>query len=426
MVLFTRLERAGGMIGVPEQIDVVIVGAGQAGLATSRELALAGVDHVVLERGRIGETWRGRWDSFCLVTPNWSVTLPGHPYGGRDPDGYMPRDEIVAYLERYAGQFDAPVRNGVSVTRLGGGEGGGFALQTSGGDIHARCVVVATGAFQKSHRPANAGMLPSSIYQIDVEGYRSPSRLPGGRVLIVGSGQSGCQLAEELVEAGREVFLACGRAPWTTRRIGDRDLFWWAIETKFLDQTVAQLPTPAARLAGNILATGHGGGHDLHLRTLRTSGVTLLGHFLGAAGGEARFADDLGATVGWGDARYREFSELVRKLVMERGMPVPVIAEPGPFDPSSPTELDLAGIGAVIFAGGFRPDFERWIGIPGAFDDLGFPRQVDGASTAMTGLYFVGVHFLRSRKSSLLCGVGEDAIVVARQVREDLANRKKH
>lgn len=399
-----------------QSIDVAIIGAGQAGLATSHELTEAGIEHVVLEQGRLGETWRTRWDSFCLVTPNWSVRLPGHPYDGDDPDGFMPRDEIVAYLERYAAGFSAPVREGIEVTSLAEAPDGGFLLRTSDGEIRARSVVVATGAYQRAHRPEPAGSLPAGLPQIDVQAYRSPAELPPGRVLVVGSGQSGCQIAEELRESGREVFLACGRAPWSPRRIGEHDLMWWALETGFFDQTVEQLPAPAARLAANVLATGRNGGHDLHLRTLREAGVTLLGHFLGAEGQRARFADDLGGSVAWGDERYRELTGRVSSLVEERGLPAPSLAEPASFDGAAPQELDLSGVGVVIFAGGFRPDYGSWVDVPGAFDELGFPLHADGASSAAAGLYFVGVHFLRTRKSSLLCGVGEDAVVVARQI----------
>jgi len=396
-------------------MDIVIIGAGQAGLATSHELTEAGIEHVVLEQGRLGQTWRKRWDSFCLVTPNWSVLLPGHPYDRDDPDGYMPRDEIVAYLERYAAGFGAPVREGIKVTSLAEAPAGGFLLQTSDGEIRAKSVVVATGAYQRAHRPEAAGTLPAGLPQIDAEEYRSPAELPPGSVLVVGSGQSGCQIAEELHEAGREVFLACGRAPWLPRRIGEHDLMWWFLETGFADQKVAELPTPAARLVSNVLATGRNGGHDLHLRTLRDAGVTLLGHFLGADGHRARFADDLGESVAWGDDRYREMAGRVDKLVEERGLPAPALEEPAPFDGAAPQELDLSGVGSVIFAGGFRPDY-GWVDVPGAFDELGFPLHTEGASAAAGGLYFVGVHFLRTRKSSLLCGVGEDAAVVGRQL----------
>ena len=401
---------------MPERIEVVIVGAGQAGLAVSRELTEAGIAHVVLERGRVGQTWRGRWDSFCLVTPNWFLQLPGYPYEGDDPDAFMLRDEVVAYLERYAAGFEAPVREGIEVTALSSGPDGGFLLETSAGEIMAGTVVLSTGAYQRPHRPAGAATLPEDLHQIDVEDYRNPAELPSGPVLVVGSGQSGCQIAEELHRAGREVFLACGRASWFPRRLGDRDLAWWGLETGFLDAPLSSLPSPAARLAANVQASGVGGGHDLHYRTLQKMGVTLLGHFLGAEGRHAHFAPDLGESVAWGDERHAQLMDLVRKLVAERGLPPPEIPEPEPLKTDAPEELNLTGFGAVVFAGGFRPDYESWVRIPGAFDELGFPVHEEGASTVAAGLYFVGVHFLRKRKSSLLGGVGEDATIVARQI----------
>jgi putative flavoprotein involved in K+ transport len=397
---------------VTERADVVVVGAGQAGLSVSHELRGAGIDHVVLERGRVGETWRRRWDSFCLVTPNWSLRLPGHHYDGDDPDGFLSRDEVTAYLERYAAK--APVREGVEVTALRR-ERDGFVLETSDGTIAADAAVVCTGAYPRPHRPPAADALPAGLMQIDVADYRSPSDLPPGPVLVVGSGQSGCQIAEELHESGRSVFLACGRAAWLPRRFGGHDLVWWALETGYLD---AVLPEPGARLWANLTATGAGGGHDLHLRTLHRQGVTLLGHLVGASGRHARFAPDLADSVAWGDARHLQFMGLVERLVAARGLPPPDVPPPEPFRPDAPEHVDVHGFGAVVFAGGFRPDYGRWVQCPGAFDEMGFPVHTDCESRAVEGLYFAGVHFLRKRKSSLLIGVGEDAAIVAGRIRQ--------
>jgi putative flavoprotein involved in K+ transport len=396
--------------------QVVVVGAGPAGLATSCELSRAGVDHVVLEKARVAQTWRKRWDSFCLVTPNWTVQLPDLPYDGGDPDGFMLRDEVVAYLERYAEAIDAPVREGVEVSSLRPGPGGGLRLDTSDGTLDAHTVVLATGAYQRPHRPAAAATLPADLLQIDVDDYRNPDTLPAGPVLVVGSGQSGCQIAEELHRAGRDVHLACGRAPWGPRRIGDRDLVWWALESGFLDAHVSSLPDPGARLVANVVATGQGGGHDLHLRTLHAMGVTLLGHFIGAAGRRARFAPDLAETVAWGDERHAQLMGLVHKLVAERKLPAVDVPAPEPFAGDAPQELDLSGFGAVVFAAGFRPDHASWVRCPGAFDELGFPVHQDGACAAAEGLHFVGVHFLRTRKSATFLGMGEDAAMVAGKV----------
>jgi putative flavoprotein involved in K+ transport len=408
-----------------EHVPVAVVGGGQAGLAVSRGLTKADVEHVVLERGRVGQTWRDRWDSFCLVTPNWSVQLPDGHYAGPDPDGFMPRDQIVAFMERYASSFGAPVREGVNVTSVETDSGGRFVLRTPSGDLRADAVVVATGAYQRPYRPEAAEALRVDLLQIDVDDYRNEQALPPGRVLIVGSGQSGCQIAEELHKAGRDVVLSCGRAPWAPRRVGGHDLVWWLLETGFLDAPVQSLPAPAARLAANVLTSGHGGGHDLHLRTLRALGVVLTGHFLGATNRLAEFAPDLAESVAWGDERYAQFRELVRKLVSERGIDPPELEDPEPFDATAPERIDLSGFGAVIFAGGFRPDYGSWLPWPEAFDEFGFPIHHEGASTAVPGLYFVGVHFLRKRKSSLLVGVGEDAAIIASQLERPATARRR-
>ena len=270
-----------------EHVQVAVVGGGQAGLAVSHYLRARGLEPVVLERGRIGQSWRDRWESFCLVTPNALLRLPGFVYDGPEPDAFLAREEIVEHLERYRELGSVPVREGVDVRAIDASNAR-FLLRTSSGDLRADAVVVATGAYQRPHRPPVAASLPPSVDQLDVEGYQTEQELPPGRVLIIGSGQSGCQIAEELHEAGRDVVLACGKAPWLPRRIADRDLTWWALESGFFDAGVDSLPSPSARLISNVLSSGHGGGHDLHLRTLHDTGVTLAGHFLGVDGHEWR------------------------------------------------------------------------------------------------------------------------------------------
>jgi putative flavoprotein involved in K+ transport len=261
-----------------------------------------------------------------------------------------------------------------------------------------------------------AATLPPGLLQIDVEDYRNPETLPPGAVLVVGSGQSGCQLAEELHEAGREVFLSCGRAGWAPRRLGERDLFWWLHEVGDLDDPSTALQSPEARLQGSLQATGHGGGHDLHYRTLQALGVTLLGRFRGVEGRHALFAADVSESVAWSDQHHEQFMDRIRKLVAERGLRRVDIPGAQPFHCDAPERIDLRRFGVVVFTGGFRPDYESWVRCPGAFDELGFPIHEDGASSVIQGLYFVGVHFLRKRKSSLLIGVGEDAALVAQKI----------
>jgi putative flavoprotein involved in K+ transport len=399
---------------------VVVIGGGQAGLAVSHELSALEVEHVVLERMRVAETWRGRWDSFCLVTPNWTMSLPGSPYIGPDPEGFVPRDDIVSYLEAYAASFAAPVREGVGVESLEPGPTGGFLLRTTEGELRTDVVVVCSGAYQRPHRPAIAGAFPTGVLVIDAEQYRNPDSLPAGRALIVGGGQTGCQIAEELQETGREVALACGRAPWAPRRFGGRDVVSWISETDYLDTPLGSLPSPAARLTANLQATGRGGGHDLHYRTLQAMGVQLLGRLVAVDGSHAHFADDLAESVAFGDARYADLRNLLRDQLPGKGFPVPELPHPPPFRADPPCQLDLGDFGVAIFTSGFRPDYTRWVRFP-AFDELGFPLTYNGASTVVPGLFFCGVHFLRTRRSSLLFGVGNDATLVARSVAGRLA-----
>src|SRR6266568_2806245 len=399
-----------------ESVDVAVVGGGQAGLATSWHLTQAGVDHVVLEAERIADTWRNRrWDSFCLVTPNWSVKLPGAAYAGDEPDGFMTLAELIDFFEAWAASFKPPVREGCRVSTADADSDGRFVLRVGDRAIRANSVVVASGSYQKAHRPAGADTLPSAVHQLLAEDYRNPGALPPGNVLIVGSGQTGCQLAEELHEAGRKVFLACGRCPWIPRRLAGHDLVWWMIESGFVDRTPDKLPSPAARLVGNPQATGHGGGHDLHFRTLHKMGVELLGRFMGADGSTLRFADDLAASVDFGDARWADVRAYIDACCVREGMPQPVYDIPPPMRIKTRTELDVAreGIGSVIWTSGYRPEY-GWVKFP-IFDDMGFPIQTDGRTT-IPGLYFMGVHFMRKLKSSILYGVGEDAEVVTRQI----------
>ncbi len=400
-------------------LAVVVVGAGQAGLAVSHELAAGGIDHVVLERRRVGQTWRSRWDNFCLVTPNWTMSLPGFAYDGNEPEGFVPRDDIVRYLEHYADSFSAPIREGVEVHSLDAGAGGRFVLRTSAGELEAKMVVLATGAYQRPHRPAVATAFPKKLLVIDAEDYTNAGALPPGSVLVVGSGQTGCQLSEELHDSGRDVFLACGRAPWVPRRLDGRDIVTWLNDTTFFETPRSALTSPIARLTANVQATGRGGGHDLHYRVLQKMGVHLLGRLTGIDGNRAQFAPDLLESVAFGDARYREVCRLMQDQLPAKGIAVPELPEPAPFHADPPLELDLGGFGTVIFTSGFRPDYSRWVQFP-AFDDLGFPHADEGASTVVPGLYFVGVHFLRKRKSSLMFGVGEDAAIVARSLSEQL------
>ena len=397
-----------------EEIDVVVIGAGQAGLATSHELDQRGVEHVVLEASVPGSSWLGRWDSFTLVGPNHTVRLPGAAYDGDDPGGFMTRTEVAGHLQAYAGRLGR-VRQGVPVHGLWRRHGA-FELRTDDDTIRSRIVVVATGAYQQPLRPAAVAGLSPDVPCIDVLGYRNPGALPDGPVLVVGSGQSACQIAEELALSGRDVVMACGRAPWFLRRVGGRDLFEWLMDSSFYEQTPDQLPSPAARHGANVQASGAGGGHDLHYRTLAALGVRLVGHLVDIDGHTARFAPDLPEVIAAGDAGFGFVRDTIVAGCRERGMPAPEIPEPGPLDTSAPTELDLRGFGAVVVATGFRSRYTEWVDVPGLVDEQGFPVHADGESVVARDLHFVGVHFLRRRRSSLLFGVGDDATATATRI----------
>jgi putative flavoprotein involved in K+ transport len=394
-------------------VDVLVVGAGQAGLAVSHELTALGVEHVVLERGLVAQTWRDRWDSFCLVTPNATIGLPGGTYAGDDPEGFLRKREIVRHFERWTDSFRAPVLEGAAVTSLGVSDDRRFTVQTSGDAFRACSVVVCTGAYQRPHR--STGAPSGGIVELDADSYTNEAALPSGKVLVVGSGQTGCQIAEELHEAGREVVLSCGRAPWAPRRLGGRDIILWLIDARFYDQSAADLPSPTARLVANVQATGHNGGRDLNYRTLRDAGVTLVGRFLGAEDGHLHFASDLADSVAFGDARYADVRKLILGHCARVQIDAPEFPDPSPFDPAAPEHLDVDGFGVILYTSGFRPDYGAWMQVD-AFDDMGFPVQENGASSTIPGLYFCGVHFLRKRKSSLLMGVGEDAAIVAESI----------
>jgi putative flavoprotein involved in K+ transport len=398
---------------VPEDVDVAIVGAGQAGLCLSAALSAAGREHVVLERGRVAQAWRDRWDGFHLVLPNWSVRLLGKPYTGGDPDGFMARDEVVDYLVDYGGAVAAPVREGVDVTGLTADPGGPFHLDTSGGSLRAREVVLATGGYQRPHRPQAVAALDDRLPVIDSGQYRNPATLPPGDVLVIGSGQTGCQIAEELHNAGRGVVLSCGRAPWLPRRVGDRDVFAWMIGTPLTEMTLADLPSPVARFGANPQASGSGGGHDLNYRTLLAAGVVLVGHLAEVEERRVHFAQDLGASVAFGDARYEDLRRVVARKAAAMGVPAPEMPDPPAWSADSPLSANITDFGSAVNACGYRPDYTSWVHLDGAFDPMGFPLQEDGTSTTVPGLHFMGVHFQRNRVSASLYGVGDDARVLA-------------
>jgi putative flavoprotein involved in K+ transport len=393
---------------VAERVETVVIGAGQAGLAASYFLTQSGHEHVVLERGRVGETWRSqRWDGFYLNTPNFAQRLPGFHYVGPDPESFAPLGEVIGYLEDYGRSFGAPVREGVDVERVERKDGG-FTLHTPAGALAAANVVVAAGAYQRPTPTALVEAVPPDVFQLHTTEYRRPDQLPEGGLLVVGSGQSGCQIAEELLESGRRVYLSCGHCGWLPRRYRGRELVHWLIETGIAADTPSALPSPAARLRCNPPVSGNDGGHDCNPRWLAAKGAILLGRVDGFDGSDVQIGDNLEASLAWGDEFSAEFRQKVDEYVAESGLDVPdeEVTPPEPFHSVSKLDLARDSITTILWANGFRPD-HSWIdGVE--TDEQGWPIT-DGGVSPIPGLYFVGMHWLRTRKSSLFLGVGEDA-----------------
>ena len=399
-----------------ERAETVVIGGGQAGLCASYHLTAHQRDHLVLERERLAESWRTqRWDGFYLNTPNWALRLPGYDYVGADPDAFMPRDEVVAHLERYASGTQAPVRCGVSVESLEQSPDGDYRLETSAGSLMARNVVVATGAFQQPRTTSLSRQMAAEILQLHASEYLRPAQLPAGAVLVVGSGSSGCQIAEELARSGRQVYLSVGSCPWSPRRYRGRDFIRWATDLGLMDQTVDSLASASEmRLACNQSLSGNDGGHDCHPRMLARLGVVLIGRVDAIDGHEIVVRPGLEEALAKADEFAVQFRRQVDEHVAATRLDV-LDADPdldaGPADPATAnatTRLDLgsADITSVLWANGYEPDF-RWIHLD-IFDSDGWPRQIRGV-TAAPGLYFVGLHWLHKRKSALFLGVGEDA-----------------
>ena len=392
----------------------------------SHFLRQAGREHVLLERREaLGGGWQDRWDGFQLVTPNWTTGLPGLDYDGDDPDGFMPREAIVDRMTRYAGVVGAPVRLATSVRRLSALDGGAsrFRLETDRGHLEARDVVVATGSFHAPRIPKLAAQIAPRVRQLHSHEYRRPSDLPPGRVLVVGTGQTGVQITEELREAGRDVILSvghCGRVP---RRYRGHDLFWWV--RRLAEESAAgrpglpavgQLPDVRARLACNPHLSGHGGGHDTNLWRFAAGGVRLVGRLDGADGERVRLApglqDNLRFADGFFDERFRPGFDA---LVEREGLDLPP-DDREPFETPVPEveELDLAaeGVSSVLWTSGYAMDY-GWIDLP-VLDEMGFPKTTRGV-TEVPGLSFIGSLWQFNLASGNLVGVAMDARHLAEQ-----------
>ena len=403
-------------------VPVVVVGGGQAGLSMSWHLVRAGVEHVVLERGTACHDWADRrWDAFTLVTPNWQCQLPGYGYDGDDPDGFMTRDQVVAWLRRYPAAFGAPLHEGVSVTALREAAGGGFSVATTAGALTADQVVVATGGYHQPVLPAVSQRLPDDVVQLHSAGYRSPEALPPGAVLVVGSGQSGAQIAEDLHLAGREVHLALGSAPRVARRYRGRDCVAWLHDMGVYDVGIeAHAGGLSKRESTNHYVTGRGGGRDIDLRAFARDGMHLHGRLAAVHGPSLRFAPTTAASLDAADAVAESIKDDIDRWVERQGVEAPLEARytpvwrpPGPQDEVVDLDLRAAGVTSVVWAVGFRADF-RWVQV-GVFDGTGAPTHRRGV-TAVPGLSFLGLPWLHTWGSGRFAGVARDAEHLAEHV----------
>jgi putative flavoprotein involved in K+ transport len=391
-------------------VETLIIGAGQAGLALSRHLTEAGHDHLLLERGRIGERWRSeRWESLTLLTPNWLNLLPGSaPHA--DPDGYLSARELVDYFERYASSFGAPVLEGVGVRSVEQ-SGQDFVIRTDRGSWLAGSVVLATGDCDIPAIPVSAAAAPSGVAQLHASRYRSPAQLAPGGVLVVGAGPTGQQLALELRRAGHEVTIAVGRHTRALRRYRNQDIFAWLEALGDLDRRVEKIPDLDAALRSPSLAlTGSNDGEQLDLGVLHEAGVTVVGRLEGWSGRNALFADDLRQSLNDADERLQRLLTRIDALV---GAP----AEPlSPLDlPAGPTSVDLssAGIETVLWATGYRRSYP-WLKVP-VLDAQGEIAHRRGV-TAVPGLYTLGRRLQTRRSSHFIGGVGTDAAELAARI----------
>ena len=410
-------------------LPVAVIGGGQAGLSVSHFLMQRGLEHLVFEKHSIGHAWRAeRWDSFCLVTPNWQCRLPGFPYPGPDPDGFMVRDDIVRYVEDFAARVKPPIREGVAVTALGRRRDGTFTLSTGAGDFTASNVVVAVSGYHLPVIPREAERLPEGVLQLHSSRYKNPGQLPPGGVLVVGTGQSGCQIAEDLHLAGRQVHVSLGSAPRSPRRYRGRDAIRWLDEMGQYRMTVADHPKGrAVRRQANHYMTGRDGGREIDLRRFAAEGMKLYGRLADVRGTALSFKPDLRAKLDAADAVYLGIRAMIDRHIAEAGIAAPAAAPYVPaWEPDGePLALDLAaaGISAVVWATGFRSDWS-WIDVP-AFTGAGYPEH-DRGVTAVPGLMVVGLPWLNSWGSGRFSGIAEDAehvvdAIVARTVPAEVA-----
>jgi len=408
------------------RIDTVVVGGGQAGLAVSYYLKQGGRDHVVLERASaVANAWRNqRWDSFTLVTPNFQVRMPGAEYDGDAPYGFMSLSEIVKYFDDYLQRFRLPVHCGVEVMSVEKTDEA-YLVRTSEGDYAAENVIIATGLYQSPRVPPLSARIPCTILQKHSMEYRNPSSLPEGAVLVVGTGQSGAQIAKELYQSGRRVYVSigsCGRVP---RRYRGKDISDWLTRMGMFDRTIDELKSPADKFAPNPQISGKNSGESLNLHQFARDGAVLLGHVRDARNGQVIFAPDMKQTLAKVDQFETDALKRVDNYIMRTGLSAPPGNIPqlrDGYEQKEIVELDLAaaGISTILWATGYGFDFSL-VKLP-VVDADGYPVQRRGV-TPFPRLYFLGMPWIHKHKSGLLFGVGDDAAYIAALIAERKADQ---
>lgn len=397
--------------------SVAIVGGGQAGLSMSYCLKERGFDHIVFEKNSVGHAWRSkRWDSFCLVTPNWQCQLPGYHYAGSDPHGFMQKDEIVQYIEGYAASFNPPLETGVTVSSVRRNEAESvFELTTSIGDYTADQVVIAVGGYHLPKVPKMAERLPANIVQLHSSEYKNPQFLSDQAVLVVGTGQSGCQIAEDLHLAGKQVHLCVGSAPRSPRRYRGKDVVDWLDQMGYYDLSIDEHPQKdKVRAKANHYVTGRDSGREIDLRRFALEGMQLYGPLTAVKGGRLEFRESLKQNLDQADAVAESIKRTIDRFIEENQILAP---EELPYQPVWQPEQEIlaldyeqANIGTVIWCTGYHSDFS-WVEVP-VFDGKGYPGH-DRGVTGVWGLYFLGLPWLYTWGSGRFSGIARDASYLA-------------
>lgn len=399
---------------------VIIVGGGQAGLSISYCLKQKGLDHLIFEKYQIAHSWRSkRWDSFCLVTPNWQCQLPGYPYAGQDPQGFMQKDEIVQYIENYAKSFEPPIREGVEVTRVRKNKDRGlFEVTTSIGDYTSDRVVIASGSYHKPKIPLMAERLPAAVVQIHASEYQNPESMPDGAVLVVGTGQSGCQIAEDLHLAGKPVHLCVGSAPRSPRRYRGKDVVEWLDQMNYYNLSIDEHPQKdSIRNRTNHYVTGRDGGREINLRQFAIEGMKLYGPLNAVRDMMLEFRPQLKQHLDGADAVAESIKRSIDDFIAKHQIEAPT--EP-PYYPVWEPEVEVhsinleqANIRSVIWCTGYQSSFD-WVEVP-VFDGKGYPCH-DRGVTHVWGLYFLGLPWLYTWGSGRFSGIARDAQYLADRI----------